>query len=152
LNGELAPFIRKNYNVSDDPDRTIIAGYSLGGLAAAYEGFRHAETFGLILTQSGSFWYEPTHAEYAEPNWLARQFAKTEKLRLRFYMDAGVYEVNQWGVATGILMMNRLLRDVLIAKGYEVHYQEFTGDHEYINWRGTLADGLIALIGHLRRE
>jgi hypothetical protein len=26
-------------------------------------------------------------------------------------------------------------------------YQEFSGDHEYINWRGTLADGLIWLFG-----
>jgi enterochelin esterase family protein len=35
----------------------------------------------------------------------------------------------------------------LRAKGYEVRYQEFAGDHDYINWRGTLADGLIWLFG-----
>ena len=33
------------------------------------------------------------------------------------------------------------------AKGYEVHYQEFAGNHDPINCRGTLADGLIALLG-----
>ncbi|MGO8731942.1 MAG: hypothetical protein ACLQVM_04005 [Terriglobia bacterium] len=44
-------------------------------------------------------------------------------------------------------MTNRQFRDILRAKGYEVQYQEFAGDHDYINWRGTLADGLIVLFG-----
>jgi enterochelin esterase family protein len=39
------------------------------------------------------------------------------------------------------------LRDVLRVKGYEVHFQEFAGGHDYLSWRGTLADGLIALMG-----
>jgi len=39
------------------------------------------------------------------------------------------------------------MRDVLLAKGYEVRYQQFNSGHDYLNWRGTLADGLIALVG-----
>jgi enterochelin esterase family protein len=39
------------------------------------------------------------------------------------------------------------MRDVSLAKGYEVHYQQFNSGHDYLNWRGTLADGLIALAG-----
>jgi enterochelin esterase-like enzyme len=147
LNAELVPFIRKNYHVSKAPAQTIIGGYSLGGLAATYAGFRHTETFGLILSQSGSYWYEPTQADYAEPNWLARQFAQVNKLPLRFYLDAGSYELDFSGKGLHILIPNRHFRDVLRAKGYEVHYQEFPGEHEQINWRGTFADGLIALTG-----
>ena len=37
------------------------------------------------------------------------------------------------------------LAELLLAKGYDVHYQQFTGGHDYISWRETLADGLIAL-------
>ena len=37
-------------------------------------------------------------------------------------------------------------RTVLEAKGYAVQYTEFYGGHEMINWRGTLANGLRALI------
>jgi enterochelin esterase-like enzyme len=68
-------------------------------------------------------------------------------LGLRFYMDAGTNELDMSGNGGGILIPNRQLRDVLRAKGYQVAYQEFVGDHDYINWRGTLADGLIALFG-----
>ncbi len=147
LNDELVPFIRKNFNTSVEPSKTAIGGYSLGGLGASYAGFRHPETFGLILSQSGAYWFEPTHKDYAEPNWLARQFAERDKLQLRFYMDAGTNELDMTGRGGGILVTNRQFRDILRAKGYEVQYQEFAGDHDYINWRGTLADGLIVLFG-----
>jgi hypothetical protein len=44
-------------------------------------------------------------------------------------------------------MVNRNLRDTLISKGYPVHYTEFNGNHGLLNWRGTLASHLIALVG-----
>jgi enterochelin esterase family protein len=147
LGDELVPFLRANYGTSPDPGKTAIGGYSLGGLAAAYAGLRRPETFGLILSQSGAYWYEPTGSEYAEPGWMSRQYLEHQKLPLRFYLDAGTYEIDVSGRGSDILLTNRHLRDVLKAKGYEVHYQEFPGEHDYINWRGTLADGLIALFG-----
>jgi hypothetical protein len=44
-------------------------------------------------------------------------------------------------------MVNRNLRDTLTSKGYPVHYTEFNGNHGLLNWRGTLASHLIALVG-----
>jgi|HubBroStandDraft_4_1064222.scaffolds.fasta_scaffold05574_1 enterochelin esterase-like enzyme len=148
LNDEVVPFIRKKYHTSPDPLQTVIGGDSLGGVAASCAGLNYSGTFGLILSQSGAYWYEPTKAEYAEPNWMAQQFIAAKKLPLRFYMDAGTNEIDTSGRGADILLTNRHLRDVLRAKGYDVYYQEFEGDHEFINWRGTLADGLIVLLGH----
>jgi hypothetical protein len=37
-------------------------------------------------------------------------------------------------------------RPSVIARGYEVSYREFAGGHDYFNWRGTIGDGLIALL------
>jgi hypothetical protein len=46
-----------------------------------------------------------------------------------------------------IVAVNRHLRDVLRAKGYQLNYRDYNGGHEGLNWRGFLADGLIALLG-----
>jgi enterochelin esterase-like enzyme len=148
LNNELIPWVRQNYNVTKDPGQVVIAGSSFGGIASVYAGLRHSETFGNILCQSGSFWWSaPKPEPYAEPNYLAKEFVKSPKLPLRFYMDAGSFEVDVSGGGGAILEPSRHMRDVLLAKGYEVHYQENVGGHDYLSWRGSLADGLLALVG-----
>ncbi len=155
LNSELLPWAHSLYNVTTDPRRTVVAGSSYGGLAAAYAGLRHPETFGNILSQSGSFHWTPPKsndsphvAADSEPNWVARQFIASAKLPLRFYLEAGSDEIDFSGGGNSILLTTRTLRDVLLAKGYEVHFQEFAGGHDYLSWRGTLADGLMVLMGN----
>ncbi len=155
LHRELAPWTRRLYQVTSDPAKIIVGGSSYGGLAAACAALRHPETFGNVLCQSGSFWWTPVRNpldpnrrdELAEPNWVAQQFLTAPKLPVRFYLDAGSFEVDVLGSGGVILETSRHLRDVLRAKGYEVHYQEFAGGHDYLQWRGTLADGLLALVG-----
>jgi enterochelin esterase-like enzyme len=44
------------------------------------------------------------------------------------------------------------MRTVLQAKGYSVHYAEYGGGHDWICWQGTLADGLMTLLGADRTE
>jgi enterochelin esterase-like enzyme len=46
-----------------------------------------------------------------------------------------------------MLPTNRELRDVLLVKGYQVTYNEFDGGHDYLWWRDSMADGLMALVG-----
>jgi enterochelin esterase-like enzyme len=160
LNSELVPWVRQLFNVTTDPKQTVVGGSSYGGLAAAYAGFRHPETFGNILSQSGAFWWtrprsdDPEDFDFpnAEPNWLAKQFIMSPRLPLRFYMDAGIDEIDLTGLGRDILSSSRHMRDVLLAKGYEVNYQEFIGGHDYLSWRGTLADGLISLIGNSKES
>lgn len=141
---ELIPWVRENYHVTTDPSETIVGGSSYGGLASAYAAFRYPEIFGNILSQSGSYWWKPND----DPafGWLIRQYEASPKLPLRFYLDVGLMEIGANGTSP-MIDVNRRMRDILQAKGYDVTYQEFNGGHQYINWQGTLVDGLLALTG-----
>jgi len=77
----------------------------------------------------------------SEPNWVAKQLIATPKLPLRFYLAAGSDEVDVSGNGNSILLNTRNLRDVLLAKGYD-----------YLSWRATLADGLIALMSSAQTQ
>jgi len=157
---EIVPWARVNYHVTDRPERTIIAGASLGGLQAAFVGLKHSEVFGNVLSQSGAFGWKPDDEK--QPEWLNRQFAASPRLPLRFSFEAGLLEGTWWWrdlmaklptapptnlIDPTLLAANRNLRDTLQSKGYAVHYTEFYGNHGFLNWRGTLASHLIALVG-----
>jgi enterochelin esterase-like enzyme len=154
---ELLAWMRAHYNVTNDPAKTVVAGSSLGGLAATYAAYKHPEAFANVLCQSGSFWWAPDHSAAisegvtTETGWMAKQFIASPKLPLKFYLDAGAFEFDSNGTGGSILETSRTMRDVLLAKGYEVHYQQFAGGHDYLSWRGTFADGLIDLIGTARQ-
>lgn len=136
LADELTPWAAARLGATADPARTIIAGQSLGGLAAAYAAYRAPHRFGNVLTQSGSFWWPGDDPGRAE--WLTRQYAAAERLPLRFYQEVGT---DEW-VGLG---PNRRLRDVLRDKGYPLTYREFSGGHDQACWRGGMTDGLRVL-------
>jgi len=165
---ELVPWVRSHYNVTKDPKQTVLTGYSAGGLASAYVALRHSEVFGNVLSLSGAFWWSFEHnggvcgphcpdsggtgGEYSqdgttEGNFMVREFLASRKLPLRFYLTAGTFETDREGTGGGILESTRQLRDVLLAKGYDVQFQQFVGGHDGLSWRGSLADGLMALLG-----
>lgn len=139
LASELVPRMRKNYNATGDPSQTIVGGSSLGGLASAFAAFEHPEIFGNVLSQSGSYWWSPP--QELERSWLTRQFARSPLRKVKVSMSIGLMEIPEQ------LDTNRHLRDVLIAKGYKVHYSEINGNHGYVAWRSNFADLLSALIG-----
>lgn len=155
LAAELIPWVRKNYRVTSDPARTTVSGSSYGGLASTYVALRYPEIFGNVLSQSGSFGWTPP-PDPAKPrdfdperekNHVASLFLAAPKLPVRFYLDAGTEEIDFSLPGARNLIPNRHFRDVLKAKGYEVHYREFVGGHDEASWRATFPEGLLALWG-----
>jgi len=141
---ELMPWVHEHYHVTNEPEETIVGGCSYGGLAAAFVGLRASETFGNVLSQSGSFWWDKDPKEDIQQEWIIQQFIKSPRLLLRFYLEVGLKEDWGWIYMVGC---NRHFRDVLVLKGYEVHYAEFNGYHHSVSHRGSLADGLLRLVG-----
>lgn len=149
---ELIPWVREHYNVTTDASQTVVTGHSAGGVAAVFIGLRYPDVFGNVLSQSGAVWWSPEMdlANYDatdETNWLARQFIAAPRSGVRIYLNAGTFEGDTSARGSGILEANRQLRDVLLAKGYEVYYRQFVGGHDFVSWRVMLGDGLLALLG-----
>jgi enterochelin esterase family protein len=137
---ELVPWTRENYDTTALPEMTIVAGSSLGGLAAVYAGLEHPEVFGKVISLSGSFWWKPAGSTEAE--WLTNLVQRSPKLPLRFYLEVGLMESQSMQIET-----NRRMRDALIAKGYPVGYSEYDGGHSFLTWSSGMVNGLETLIG-----
>jgi enterochelin esterase family protein len=152
---EIVPWARSHYNILPGPKSVVTAGSSLGGYAATFSAFTHPKVIGNVLSQSGSYWlsknWQTVDAGFErrlyprETGTMIEAFKTSKRLPIRFYMEVGIYDMG-----AAMLGSNRELRDVLQLKGYDVVYQEFIGGHDFVNWRGSLADGLISLLGRRR--
>ncbi len=148
--------MRARYRIRPGPSNVVAAGSSLGGFTATYCAFTHPEAIGNVLSQSGSYWisknWQTVDADFEhrlyprETGSLIDALKQSRRLPIRFYVEIGMYDLG-----ASMLGANRQLRDVLSLKGYDIEYREFAGGHSYTNWRGTLADSLISLLGHSSR-
>lgn len=140
---ELIPRMRTEWKAGLTPETTIATGSSFGGLASLFIGFHHNDVVGNVVSNSAALQYngmiDGDIPPWAEANALIDLYGKSPKLPLDIYLDAGRFEAD-------LRDQNRHLRDVLLAKGYPVTYAEYSGGHDYWMWRGTIADGLIAVL------
>jgi len=80
LKTELKPAIDSRYRTRPDPDSTFTAGFSYGGVVAAYLGWDHGETFHRVGCFSASFWIA---------NFPLRLRSEPLRPYLRTYLDSG---------------------------------------------------------------
>jgi enterochelin esterase-like enzyme len=150
---ELLPLLRSRLAVSASPKDVILAGFSAGATTAARVALNYPQAFGGVLSQSGSFRGRGDSGD-DEPNTVSRVYIQSARAPLRFYLETGLYEPYQAAslpfhemvLDEGNTQGNRHFRDVLRAKGYDVVYRETGTAHEFLHWRATLADGLLALL------
>lgn len=115
-----------------------------------------------MFAQSGFFVYKdknwfkrvghdvaPDNVAQEEKAWdeygtVISEFVRRPRRAIRFYLEAGIFE-NTYHPS--VLIANRHLRDVLLAKGYRIRYEEFAGHHSTVNFRGSLATALMFVLG-----
>jgi enterochelin esterase family protein len=139
---ELLPYLRTRYNVTSEPGDVVVSGTSRRGMVAALLAFEHPDVFGNVLSLSGSYYWHPD--DVPEFEWLPRRYAFAERRPVRLYLAAGELEtfVTPGNHGHYLVATNRHMRDVLVARGYDLEYVEFNGVHSELNWQDWLAAGL----------
>ncbi len=124
----------------------VLSGRSLGGLFAGYACLRRPDVFGNALMQSPSLWWGAQRD--GENEWLARQFAREDRVPARFFLAPGLFETAANSrTSISILFSSRHFRDVLQAKGCSLVYREVAGGHDPLNWEVSLPEGVELFLG-----
>jgi enterochelin esterase-like enzyme len=145
MTANLLPWLRAKLGSLPAPKNVVIAGFSVGGLTAAYVAYRHPDVFGNVLAQSGAFWRGNEGAD--EPaEWLTNELRNKPRLPLRFYIEVGSEETRRAPNGVIFVEANRHLRDVLAMKRYLFRYSEVPRNiHDPEHLRPTLAAGIVYL-------
>ncbi|WP_285690289.1 alpha/beta hydrolase-fold protein [Actinoplanes sp. NBRC 103695] len=140
----LLPWARDRWRIGSPTGGNVVAGMSRGGLVAAYIGLCRPDLFSGVIAHSGSFWW-PAPGD-GEPRQLIRDVPGLPRADVRIFLDVGRMETMAGpGGSPSQLSVCREMRDALRARGYAVSYTEFSGGHDYVNWRHTFPDALMAV-------
>ena len=129
---ELLPALRKDYKITQDPDRHGIAGWSSGAIAAFTVAWERPDQFRKVLTGIGTFVDLRGGHVYPE------KVLASEKKPIRIFMvdgrndnrgtnaRGGAYDPNRdW------FLQNVRLMEALTKKGYDVNFSWGMGVHSH---------------------
>lgn len=135
---ELLPLVKATAAFSDDPQRTVVAGQSFGGLSSLYAGLNWPERFGCVLSQSGSYWW-PHRGAHQDGMVIEQLRAGTLSAQgLRIVLEAGIREPI-------IFCANQALFAQLPHAPRSIFWRQVEGGHDALCWRGGLMHGLMTL-------
>ena len=125
---ELMPALKKEYNISDDPEQRGIGGASSGAIAAFTVAWQRPEQFHKVLSIVGSFTNLRGGHVYPE------LIAKADRKPLRVFLQDGrndnrALRGDSYSQDRDWFYQNVRLKDALTAKGYEVNYAWGIGLH-----------------------
>jgi len=121
---ELMPALKKDYNISPDPELHGIMGASSGGCAAFAVAWFRPNDFRKVITFVGSF--TSIRGEYIYPELVA----ESEKKPIRIFMQDGRNDIRRPGNPNGDwFYQNVRLMNALAKKGYDLNYSWGIGNH-----------------------
>jgi enterochelin esterase family protein len=121
---ELMPAIRRDYNISPDPELHAIMGSSSGGCAAFAVAWFRPDDFRKVMTFVGS--YTDIRGEYIYPEWVAASPRKP----IRIFMQDGRNDLRApTDPRSDWFAQNVRLMQALQAKSYDLNYAWGIGNH-----------------------
>ncbi|MEV4621121.1 alpha/beta hydrolase-fold protein [Asanoa sp. NPDC049573] len=137
----LLPWLRASWSVSARPGDLIVAGQSLGAIAAAHLARSRPELVGWMIGQSPALWWPgDAGGGLSGRDVIDSHVERPANGSTRYFLEAGSTE-------GALLDSARSFRDALTGSAKEVLYREYEGGHDLACWRGGLADGLVAALG-----
>ena len=116
---EVKPLIDHTYRTRKSADHSGVGGSSLGALVSLVAGLNYPRVFGKLALMSPSVWWD-------EHSILALIEAWKSPRRPRVWLDTGTCEGGNPGK---VVADARLMRDALMAKGCDLHYEEIGRAH-----------------------
>lgn len=119
---ELLPVLKKEYNISNDPERRGIGGSSSGAIAAFTVAWERPNEFRKVLSNVGSF------VDLRGGNAYPEIIRKSEKKPLRVFLCdgrndlRGVRDNKPYNQAVDWFYQNVQMMQALTAKGYDLNY------------------------------
>ncbi|WP_281614022.1 alpha/beta hydrolase-fold protein [Flammeovirga sp. SubArs3] len=155
---ELIPFIRKEHNITKNPQGISFAGFSLGGLSALDIAWHYPNHFSKVGVFSGSFWWrdKPAEGEYNDDidRIMHRTIQNSSKREgMKFWLQTGTHDEtsdrNNNGIIDSIDDTLDIIRD-LKSIGYnedsDITYVEINeGEHNFYTWSAVLPSFLTWL-------
>lgn len=138
LHRSVLPFAQKKLNLLDIGENEGIYGIlgaSMGGLMALYIGLRMPTIFGRVISQAGAFF--PFDDE--TPSLIHVMVDNLPTAPIKIWQDIGVSDF--------LYNFNQDMKQRLEAKGYDLTYSEYSGGHNYTNWRDSLPSALEVMYG-----
>ncbi|MEO8295427.1 MAG: alpha/beta hydrolase-fold protein [Gemmatimonadota bacterium] len=146
---ELLPLINRRFRTIASPERTAIAGWSLGALSAFDIAWHHPESFGAIGAFSGSFWWRTNDStpESRQSSRVVHQMVRQTQAvpRVRAWFEAGRKDETDDRDGNGVIDAIQDTRELMLElekKGFEeektMQYVEMKGGHNPETWGEAL--------------
>jgi enterochelin esterase family protein len=128
---ELLPRLYDEYNISRDPDRHGIAGWSSGAIAAFTVAWERPDHFRKVLSGIGTF------VDLAGGHVYPEKVLASEPKPIRIFMidgrndNRGLNADGEYDITRDWFYQNVRLKDALVEKGYDVNYSWGIGVHSH---------------------
>jgi len=143
--GDVVAWMRRRYPSLAAGDH-LIAGPSLGGLAATFIALGYPDVYSRCLSQSGSYWWNG--------EWLTHHLDDVASSPVRFRLSVGDRETVAGVTHAPSGMRQEVTQryacerftEALVRSGHEVQFHLFEGGHDFRCWAAELPAALGSLL------
>ncbi len=140
----LIPWAAEQHPITGDPKRSIVGGFSLGGVGALGMGLWHPERFSNVIAQSCPWSVYPgvdlfsDDASRPDGFWITDEWERNGNRDATVYLEMGTSET----IFSELAPFAARLANI----GLDVETGSYNGGHDYLSWSATLPGALRSIV------